>query len=100
MDELMPLIERLAEINGNLGGLLSILILIVALSLAIPLIPMAVSRLRSRLRSREPAEEHPALIASRAVYAERCRRYGYAPVYAYYYREGATTLPRRRKRGW
>ena len=96
MDELMPLIERLAEINGNLGGLLSILIAVVALSLAIPLVPMAVSRLRSR----EPAEEHPALIASRAVYVERCRRYGYAPVYAYYYREGATTLPRRRKHGW
>ena len=92
MNELMPLIERLAEINGNLGGLLSILIAIVALVLAIPLIPVAVSRLRSR----EQAEEHPALLASRAFYAERCRRYGYAPAYAYYYREGALG----RRRGW
>jgi len=88
----MPLIERLAEINGNLGGLLSILIAIVALVLAIPLIPLAVSRLRSR----EHAEEHPALIASRAVYAERCRRYGYAPANAYSYRERALG----RSRGW
>jgi len=92
LNELMPLIERLAEINGNLGVLLSILIAIVALSLSIPLILIAVSRLRSR----EPAEEHPALIASRAVYAERCRRYGYAPAYAYYYRERALG----RSRGW